>query len=653
MNNLFENVLREASKSRFIDKVWEDLEKDPNYVMSQTIEPTAKFPSRETITKWVDSGAADEFLHKPMFADGRCFNWQKFTTGAVDKETDIPLYVYLINAYLEYQNKGGSIKQKKDDPKNCFFNSGLKVVKKGDCSGADMAFLPELETDKFFFVCPLKYEAAKWMDSFDCCASGARWCIGWEDSDTYWENYVKDSGNLFILAVNKENYKKARKSGGEIVDSIKYMIQLNPYDVNECQAWVQNDDPDECIKGRQFKRFFGHDINEFAGNVIKNVLCDDTDYGVLPTTWCNEDGEPQLYDEDLICDDTLYFKEMIKGAGVVSRQDIFDAAWEKLTIDFSGCNFDGRYFAGPLSEYEDVLKASDLFDWMDACGISNSRCATFRNAEIRKFIFDVEDDESKTKADIHFEDCNIDKILITENAQCRPIDCSILLRNSTKVRQVIVPDNTYTRFVDCYEDAAVKEVKFQHYYNFMLDLQQSLLPKDYFILPDLENKEWAFAVPLTDIGMSYFVGPKFGLVRSNVTTSLEANALQGLFFVVALNKDVAKYSCAIPRVEPFNSESYAVKEFICFDPHKTWYNSAGLWIWNSSGVDTGQLKEFQQLFGISLQQLFDSLKKNAPEGTLIADNIKDIDNPEFLDGIKQYLTPLVESKLFEKVFQLS
>ena len=55
--------LSEADKSRFVNPVWDVIEKDPEDVLDYTGQK--KLPNRSDIIKWVNSGAAT--LTAPIF----------------------------------------------------------------------------------------------------------------------------------------------------------------------------------------------------------------------------------------------------------------------------------------------------------------------------------------------------------------------------------------------------------------------------------------------------------------------------------------------------------------------------------------------------------------------------------------------------------
>lgn len=250
--------LLEASKARFINQVWDILEDDQDAVMNMTNYKTSFLPDAQTIIKWVDSGAADSFLQKSKF------NWQNFVAGKNDENGD-PLYVPLLNAYFDYKEAGGSRKEKheyiKKNPYEIFKQSGLKTIESGEQDAdADMMLLPELENKEFIFVVPLTWEACKFMDSFECGGAGAKWCLGYEKTDSYFRDYVK-KGYLFVLAL--------RKKQTTVKDEIKYMIEIFRHGRSE--AWRQDDKGARTIPEHQYREMFGWEVDTLF-SVFKSAI---------------------------------------------------------------------------------------------------------------------------------------------------------------------------------------------------------------------------------------------------------------------------------------------------------------------------------------------------------------------------------------------
>lgn len=109
----------------------------------------------------------------------------------------------------------------------------------------------EIENPNFIFVSPLTYESAVFMDSSECGGAGAKWCIGYEKSKDYWNQYVKDYGSRFVLAFNK-HFAEIPDEDSEYFDEdseqyysrkdteLKYMIELTLDD--NIVIWNQPDD---------------------------------------------------------------------------------------------------------------------------------------------------------------------------------------------------------------------------------------------------------------------------------------------------------------------------------------------------------------------------------------------------------------------------
>lgn len=254
-------LLQEADKSRFVKKAVKAAQEDPYVELSQE---KADYYIEE-LTKFANSGAADRYK----------INWQR---------KPIELYSELVDAYEEYQDKGGSISNRKaqnrKDPKNLFKNSDYKVVQEGqDPTGADLIQLNSLETDKYLFYVPLTWGVCKWLDDWSCGGYGAKWCLGYKN-DIHWREHVYDKGELFVFVFNKEEY--LHPSGEE--DKLKYMIELNKTRRNMTQAWLQSDLPNQTIWPKDFKSVFGHDANDLIVAAQQAVFVDGakTEYSHSP-----------------------------------------------------------------------------------------------------------------------------------------------------------------------------------------------------------------------------------------------------------------------------------------------------------------------------------------------------------------------------------
>ncbi len=174
---IFENILREASKARFINQL--DISDDEK-------------------EKWID------FFDSPIGQQ----------------------YSYKIN----WQNKDDVNIENFEKVKELADNSNTKNKKKAyydlisrdrkslfdDKKGFDLVY----ENNDWLFYTVDNYEAAVFCDSVECGGQGARWCIGTKDNNEYWYRY-QNGGDRFILAIRK---------GDAEPDDLKYMIQVTNWE---------------------------------------------------------------------------------------------------------------------------------------------------------------------------------------------------------------------------------------------------------------------------------------------------------------------------------------------------------------------------------------------------------------------------------------
>lgn len=232
-DEIVNGLILSASKERFIKPLYDTYGIDGIGLTENEISYLDKVSDLpEAVIKWVDSGSADKLK----------LDWQ-----TKDKES---LWKKILTGFVNYKLSGGSRKEQKQYKKQNLYSL---------FDGYNVNLLKKLENDKFIFAQPLDYEAAKFMDSFECGGQGAKWCIGYEKTDEYWEHYT-ESGTEFILALSKNPNSPQ--------DELKYMIELGE---DNCKAWVQYDDPDECILSYKFLDFFGHDYEEFYEAIDKDI----------------------------------------------------------------------------------------------------------------------------------------------------------------------------------------------------------------------------------------------------------------------------------------------------------------------------------------------------------------------------------------------
>lgn len=237
-NKLFEQILREADKSRFVNKAFSFMF-GPDFLEEYGGDINGY--NYNDIIRFVNSSAVDKYK----------INWQ---------EAPDTLYNDILDAYENYKSKGGSRSQQakalKGDPKQ-FFTKNSNLI-----NGKDYIFISSLENDMYYFVQPLSYKCCVFMDSFECGGEGAKWCLGYEKTDSYWKNYCGNN-DLFVFVFNKKEF--TNKSNKE--NQLKFMIELST-DRRSTQVWLQSDKQNETVKLRHIKEKFGYDANE----ILKAVL---------------------------------------------------------------------------------------------------------------------------------------------------------------------------------------------------------------------------------------------------------------------------------------------------------------------------------------------------------------------------------------------
>ena len=100
------------------------------------------------------------------------------------------------------------------------WNYLTKEEKRKVKSGEDLAAIFKEKNCKIFYkdqtqilVAPLDYECAKFMDSFHCYGTGAKWCIGYEGGEMgqpgeHWDTYTRKRKSVFILHYSKISNEK-------------------------------------------------------------------------------------------------------------------------------------------------------------------------------------------------------------------------------------------------------------------------------------------------------------------------------------------------------------------------------------------------------------------------------------------------------------
>lgn len=270
---LFESKrLTEADKSRFINKVWPQVEANQTDVMHDVDdalgEDDLRLPEKDDIISFVNSGAADKYK----------IDWNKFNSS--DNDTLWTTTVNLIASFFMH------IKNKalKSDPKSQFSDSKMfKILK---------------DTDNWLFVGVLNYEGAKYCDSFKCGGAGAQWCIGYREDNSYWMDYAHRKSSRFVLAYNKKIYADPREQ--------KYMIQLRVSGQDlEIRTWNQKDEPENTLDMSDTVEKFSitsEDLNNWYSDLTVSLTDNWTTTFSLADTQKHQDIR-------LLTDSTIVLKE--------------------------------------------------------------------------------------------------------------------------------------------------------------------------------------------------------------------------------------------------------------------------------------------------------------------------------------------------------
>lgn len=172
-----------------------------------------------------------------------------------------------------------------------------------------------VNNDKWQMILIQSWEAGKVADTFAPGGQGAKWCIGWKNSDTYWNNYTSQ-GDLFVVAISKDPEKtdidllnttrnKRPITAGEAISRFhgnfddgwdeqeagmsdeerrkvvgyhglgkKYMLQIptkRSRVKDTAKAWHWYDEPDDCIYANKWKSAFGVTYGELLDLCSKHV----------------------------------------------------------------------------------------------------------------------------------------------------------------------------------------------------------------------------------------------------------------------------------------------------------------------------------------------------------------------------------------------
>ena len=221
-----------------------DLCNDIGNELNINIDFNTQWPTWDVITKFanttktnVDWNLIDSGYDKYMANLDMRFRWPNEAEAWINEVKK--LYKAYFSAKLTKNSKG------RKNPKSFFKD--------------EESFTIVGENDDWLFVAVHNYKAAKFCDSFKLGGAGAKWCIGWDQSEEYWYRYTERDNSHFVLAYNKKEWA---------TDTVKYMIQieLDEYERLNVKAWPQNDDPNETLsEGECYEKF---DIDEYEGKVL-------------------------------------------------------------------------------------------------------------------------------------------------------------------------------------------------------------------------------------------------------------------------------------------------------------------------------------------------------------------------------------------------
>ncbi len=410
MFELIENILQEADKSRFLKPLWDQF--------SANSEPIKQFNiTYEDLLNFINK---DDPLIKKYF-DIYGISWQ--SAG-----NDGSRWVSITQAYLErLKIQKNKEREKavwgKDNIIDMATAVGLRVCEQGtDVDDSyDFVHLKDLDNDTFTFLAPMSYDACVFCDSVQAGGEGAKWCLGYEKTNGYWNDYI-EAGNLFIFAFNNKAFKKGKNRES---NTLKYMIQLNE-NPDETRAWLQDDNPDDCVSIHRLKRVFGRSACDLAVSFSSSILCDDNVYSREQTYgfWSVEDGEPQIpWDDDDLVDRLFDIDDFYSGCFDIDDESngennlklIYDKKGEfGLCIDCHSKELIPSKMHIKELEDSDSLDIPKLCDWIKRY---KSLCSKFtqlyikfgyiliKNAKISSIIWEPE--ASDFKCDIYFENCDI------------------------------------------------------------------------------------------------------------------------------------------------------------------------------------------------------------------------------------------------------
>lgn len=393
MKNIFFQILREADKSRFIKPLWDEYSEDNEDEIKKlgiTYDKILKFAN------------SDDPIIKEHFKKNSV-DWQS-------KNKDYIKWYSIYNAYRDRLQKNKEKEKSKASYKadtftNMVLLSDLTILEQGEpAENVDFVHLTSLDNDTFEFYVPMTHEACVFCDSAKAGGQGAKWCIGYEQSSLYWDEYTK-KGNLFILAFNKKEFEKHSTTP---TNKLKFMIQISP-NAEETQAWEQDDNSESTIRISHFEKIFGHSAIEFAEVFVNSILSDDNLYSVKSRgDFINDDYEFELpWQDHEMVDEVFYITEFYDG--MYDKEAVYNKFYDRIIIDCEGLKVEPEKMG-------DIFNSSSfdiptLCTWLGEAGCENPLII------IRNGIFDElvwEPEATQNQGWVEMENCKINRLIFTD-----------------------------------------------------------------------------------------------------------------------------------------------------------------------------------------------------------------------------------------------
>lgn len=455
---LFEQILQEADKSRFIDKAL------ASEAAKEVLHDSDLQHYRDLFIKFINTGASDKYK----------INWQQDPNG---------LFNELYSSYSDYISNGGSLRNRKNkikkNPKELFKESGLNISdEKSATENTDIVILDSLENKDYIFAIPMTYESCVWMDSFNCGGFGAKWCIGTSDNTYYWNDYTNNRNNLFCFILNKNELANPKN----IENNLKFMLCLTTEGLLDTKAWTQDDEEEHTIRPFEVYKKFNHTINEIAEKIY-NVVKDFSNAYTKSYLWFRW--------EDLAKSGKFYNDDLSKGFVLSVHNDLLGKSLDDLiyligshadaeSVIIDGDNY-GKKTSLVLDKNNIFIEEYGMFNYIDLTKVLGNLCqisnVTFKNIVSDRMYLRSPDEITDIDSYIHnyfilpkitFENCEIDKLIISEEFMLYAQEGTYIKANSTNditlymsgykyIENVNMDINGYKSYYFKYIDDSIKK----------------------------------------------------------------------------------------------------------------------------------------------------------------------------------------------------